>query len=123
MYRIHFDPKIGRFIVQVLAFGFIWVSVQKLADSNDKTEPLTFTQFDEATSHVKTIGLDKLYRDKSENQFRAHMTGRRFELMTDSDGNEVSYHAFGKRMSQADLHAAGKAASEKFYTGPGVQHG
>ena len=102
MYRIHFDPKIGRFIVQVLAFGFIWVSVNKLADSNDKTEPLTFIQFDQATNHVKTIGLDKLYRDKSENQFRIHMNGKGFERMADADG---------------------RVMHERFYTGPGVQHG
>lgn len=73
MYRIHFNPKIGRFIIQVLIFGCIWAPVKKLAESNDKVEQLTFQKFDDAVSHVKSIGLDKLYADKSANKYREHI--------------------------------------------------
>ena len=76
MYRIHFDPKIGRFIIQVLVLGFIWAPVKKLAESNDKVEQLTFQKFDDAVSHVKSIGLDKLYADKSANVYREQVSNR-----------------------------------------------
>lgn len=73
MYRIHFDPRIGRFIIQVLVFGLFWSSVKKLAESNDKTESLTFHTFEGAVNHIQSIGLDKLYKDGSAMRYRAYM--------------------------------------------------
>jgi len=72
MYRIHFDPKIGRFIIQVLVLGFIWAPVKKLADTNDKVDRLTFNKFSDAVDHVHAIGLDKLYIDKSANVYQSY---------------------------------------------------
>ena len=91
MFRIHFDPKLGRFIVQVQKFGVIWVNVMGLKDDNSGVEALTFKTFDEAVSHVKSIGLDKLYADKSANKFREYMSGKGYTRMTDGKGNVLEY--------------------------------
>lgn len=80
MFRIHFDPRVGCFTIQVLALGCFWVSVKKLADSNDKTDRLLFSRFEDAVSHVKTIGLDKLYLDRSENKYHEVVHGRVSEV-------------------------------------------
>lgn len=85
MYRIHFDPKIGRFIIQVMVLGCFWAPVKKLADTNDKVDRLTFNKFSEAVDHVEAIGLDKLYADKSANKYRSHI-GKGYERMTDANG-------------------------------------
>ena len=58
MYRINFDPEQATFVIQIIQWGFLWVTV-----ATDKE----FRTFDEARSHVNAIGLDKLYQDRSEN--------------------------------------------------------
>lgn len=63
MYRIHFDYKTARFVVQVLRCGLVWRSA----------EGLDYGTYDEATSAVTAIGLDKLYANKSHDKFRAYM--------------------------------------------------
>lgn len=61
MWRIHFEPKIGKFVIQVLRYGMFWVSVR------GGEEVLSFVTHDDALSHVVHIGLDRLYRDRSAN--------------------------------------------------------
>ena len=58
MYRIHFDPRVGEFVIQVMKWGLFWITVST-------NHPLT--TYDEARAHVGAIGLDKLYQDRSEN--------------------------------------------------------
>ncbi len=57
MYRIEFDPSSGKFVIQVSWFGF-WRKVSKAA----------FENYFEATEHVKAIGLNQLYQDRSINR-------------------------------------------------------
>lgn len=70
MYRIHFAPRLGRFVVQVLAFGIFWRTVV----NGDTIQ--SFESFTEATNYVTSIGLDKLYKNYSEDAYRAHMRGQ-----------------------------------------------
>lgn len=77
MFRISFDPAIGRFVIQVLRFGLFWVNVQESKPST--SEPLlnvvacNFQTYDEARKHVTSIGLDQLYQDRSENVRREYL--------------------------------------------------
>ena len=73
MYRIHFDPKIGRFVIQVLVWGIFWKSLKKLTEKMDSVEVHSFQKLNEAMAHVSEIGLDKLYQNKSVNCYRDHM--------------------------------------------------
>lgn len=74
MFRIHFDYQTGTFVLQVaIWFGLTWRTVQGRIDEPGY-EPLRFATFDEAKKHASAIGLDRLYADKSANQFRAHMS-------------------------------------------------
>lgn len=70
MFRIHFDPLLGRFIIQVKT-GLFWRTVMGLSESKDKQSILMFESYDDAIEHVKVIGLNKLYRDGSRNKFEA----------------------------------------------------
>ncbi len=72
MYRIHFDHKIGRFTIQVLIFGLFWRDVAESGDEQNSNR-ITFKTIDEAIQHVKSIGLDRLYADKSVNKFNNYM--------------------------------------------------
>jgi len=74
MFRIHFDPTLGRFILQVKT-GLFWRTTMRLADSSDKTESMLFAKYDDVMDHVKAIGLNKLYRDGSRNKFDAFVNG------------------------------------------------
>lgn len=61
-----------------------------LKDDSSKTELLTFKTFDEAVEYVKNVGLDKLYRDRSENRFREYMDQKQIETRV------ISYNGFGR---------------------------
>lgn len=74
MFRIHFDPKLGRFVLQVKT-GLFWRTTMSLANSNDTTSWMLFATYDEVMDHVKAIGLNKLYRDGSRNVFDAFVNG------------------------------------------------
>jgi hypothetical protein len=74
MYRIHFDHNIGRFVIQVLVYGFFWRDVAKSRDDEPISERATFSRLEEAKNYVKLIGLDKLYDDKSADRYRQHMS-------------------------------------------------
>jgi hypothetical protein len=67
MYKIHFNPEIGKFVIQVLHLSLFWKTV--LGENG----PLDFMSFDEARKHVSKIGLDQLYQDRSENTRRTYM--------------------------------------------------
>jgi hypothetical protein len=73
MYRIHFDPNVGRFVIQVLVWGFIWESVRSLNEQGKKTSPLTFETYDDTVAHVQKMGLHTLYQDRSANKYREHI--------------------------------------------------
>lgn len=70
MFCISFDPNIGKFIVQVLKMQLFWKTIQ----SGDGA--LTFATFDEAQKYVSSIGLDKLYSDRSANCRRLYMAAQ-----------------------------------------------
>jgi hypothetical protein len=69
MFRIHFDPKTGMFLLQVKGHGFFWRTVMA-----SKT-PARFKSYDDVMNHVKEIGLNKLYRDGSANKFMQYLYG------------------------------------------------
>lgn len=73
MYRIHFDHKIGRFTIQVLIFGLFWRDIALSDDIEPISDRATFKTIDEAIQYVKSIGLDRLYTDKSVNKFNNYM--------------------------------------------------
>jgi len=101
MYRIHFDPRFGRFVIQVKFYGCFWRNIVKLADNNSTTESLMFKTFKEAEEHVQSIGLDKLYVDRSVNKFREYMAGKGYKRMTNAEGQIII---------------------EQVYAGTGLQH-
>ena len=63
MYRIMFDYKTARFVVQIWAYGLFWRNAQDL----------NYGTYNEALDAVQNIGLDKLYQDKSANAYQAYM--------------------------------------------------
>ena len=74
MYRIVFDPRCGRFLVQISAwFGLFWKNVMCLDASGDDLIPMAFKTFDEAKEYIASIGLDQLYANKSEDQYRTYL--------------------------------------------------
>ena len=78
MYRIHFDPKIGRFVIQVAIWlGLRWKTVMVAQETESKVtftfEKHSFAKYNDAMAHVAEIGLDKLYQNKSVNCYREHM--------------------------------------------------
>lgn len=69
MYRITFDPHLGKFVVEIISFfGFIWRRVLS------EGEWLQFSTYDEACAYVKAIGLDKLYENKSADKYREYIS-------------------------------------------------
>ena len=72
-----------------------------LNQDNSGTEVMMFKTFDEASGYVKSIGLDKLYRDRSENKFREYMGQRGFTRTTDEDGRIIEYRELGRRSQHA----------------------
>lgn len=73
MYRIHFDHKIGRFTIQVLIFGLFWRDIALSDDIKPIADRATFKTIDEAIQYVTSIGLNRLYADKSVNKFNNYM--------------------------------------------------
>jgi hypothetical protein len=63
MYRIYFNPKTARFEIQVLIYCAFWQHVKGMS----------FETLTQAENMVAEIGLDKLYANKSADQFRKHM--------------------------------------------------
>lgn len=73
MFRIHFDPTTGQFVVQVLSFGCFWTTVRRKRADEPTAKIAGFATYEEAGKYVSSIGLDKLYTNKSADKFRAHM--------------------------------------------------
>ena len=73
MYRIHFDHRIGRFVIQVLIYKLFWCDVARSSDIDPLSKRATFLTLTEAREYVKSIGLDQLYHDKSADQFNRYM--------------------------------------------------
>lgn len=78
MFRISFDPAIGRFVIQVLRFGLFWVTISNAAyEKPGIAKPagfkLSFDTYSDAKDHVTSIGLDQLYCDRSENVRREYL--------------------------------------------------
>ena len=65
MYRIIFDPKSCVWIIQLVKFGFIWVTFQGKDFPNHAS----------ATDYIASIGLDKVYRNYASSSFRHIMDG------------------------------------------------
>ena len=57
MFRIIFDPKVNRFIVQVLQWAILWRTCINQIDG----EPMKFETYVEARHWVNSIGLNNLY--------------------------------------------------------------
>jgi hypothetical protein len=69
MFRIIFDPRGGKFKVQLLKWGCIWVTVQEHcvddASPHECYIDRTFGNYDLARQWVRTIGLDRAYREQA----------------------------------------------------------
>ena len=77
MYRINFDHKTGKFILQTsIFFGLCWVTVKDGDADSENFDGYAFNTYMDAKLHVSQIGLDQLYKDKSANQFHDYIMGR-----------------------------------------------
>lgn len=63
MYRIYFDPKTSTFVIQILMCNVLWRNAKGMS----------FATYDEAQRKVAEVGLDKLYTNKSADQYRDYM--------------------------------------------------
>ena len=97
MFRIHFDPKLGRFLIQINRHHIFWKSIMTLNEDSSSSEVMMFKTFGEASDYVKSIGLDKLYRDRSENKFREYMEQRGYTRTTDEEGRIIEYRELDRR--------------------------
>lgn len=72
MYRISFDTRTSRFIVQILRFGLFWTTCRsKLADDDWQ-----FETYAEARNWVTSIGLNRAYPEqpsKADYEHSAHL--------------------------------------------------
>lgn len=71
MYRISFDTRTSRFIVQVLRFGLFWITCRST------TLDCQFETYAEARNWVTSIGLNRAYPEqpsKVEYDNSAHLT-------------------------------------------------
>lgn len=75
MYRIHFDPKGGFFCLQVLTWGFFWVTVKELVTGpgTPVIKTMMFKTHADAKMQAVDTGLDFLYEERSANNYRDHM--------------------------------------------------
>lgn len=75
MYRIHYNHDGGFFCIQILVWGFIWVTVRRHigGPGTPVKEVIKFMRLEEARKHVKDTGLSALYQDKSKDKFRNYM--------------------------------------------------
>lgn len=60
MYRIIFDPKASRFIVQILVWACLWRScINQISQ-----EPMHFETLAEARAWVNALGISELYTEQ-----------------------------------------------------------
>lgn len=95
MFRIHFDYKVGRFVIQVKTGSMFWSSVQVLAEDNESTKPITFETYDKAIAHIKAIGLDRLYKDKSISRYHEFLTGQTSQVVHSITSKNPAWTAKG----------------------------
>lgn len=60
IFRIHFEPKGGHFVIQFQKRFFGWETVQQRGQE-PILEDLTFDTYDDAEKYVKDKGIDKAY--------------------------------------------------------------
>lgn len=89
MYRIHFDHKCGKFCIQVRVFGMFWKTVTNIKKRVRK--PVYFITLEQATLEIKDLGLDQLYRNCSESEYR--------KFLNTVERGEVQPHAPDKEDS------------------------
>ena len=77
MYRVHFDPKTGWFILQVSSglFSMFWTTIMETFAEAPADAPKVrqYATYAEAQKFATESGLATLYVDRSANNFRAHM--------------------------------------------------
>jgi hypothetical protein len=65
MYRIHFDPTVSKFVVQMLIWGLFWETCMKVHDDQDGPHtvklPRQFHTYADACKWVSDIGLADAY--------------------------------------------------------------
>lgn len=71
MYQIIFSPKLAAWQIQILTYGLLWISIR----AHNKTEPVTFKNFDEARTYADSIGLDQVYRNRADTPAHHIMQG------------------------------------------------
>jgi len=72
MFRIHFDHSTGEFVVQVLRYGCIWLTVCKSISGADGCihAPRQFPTYAEAREWVASIGLPDLYDEQHPKSYK-----------------------------------------------------
>ena len=69
MFRIIFDPKVSRFVVQIMIWHLFWRDCYRAAPTGDgPPERITFGVWKDAVAWVNSIGLSMAY---AEQQYRS----------------------------------------------------
>ena len=74
MYRIHFDSKTSKWVIQMLWHGMLWQTC--LQDG----KPVTFEFYEGARSWAHQIGLNQAYHERApeKDRFTAQLVGRAY---------------------------------------------
>lgn len=67
MYRIIFNTHNCVWVIQLVKFGFVWTTLKGQE----------FADYDTAVGYVKTVGLDKVYRDYAGSNLHHFLDGAR----------------------------------------------
>lgn len=79
MFRIHFDPSISMFVVQMLYFGCIWRTCYLRCEDRDGPHSAkvrqTFNTYEQARAWTQAKGLDKAYHEQQPHSERQLVFG------------------------------------------------
>ena len=64
MYRIVFDPKISRFVVQIMVWHLFWRDCHR--ETTDSRERITFGTYSDAAKWVASTGLKEAYAEQAQ---------------------------------------------------------
>lgn len=77
MFRIHFDHRTGQFVVQVLRFGLLWLTVRRAIAGPGSLEQklrlgkaLSWESYAEARKWIEKVGLADLYDEQHPKSYK-----------------------------------------------------
>ena len=64
MYRIVFDPRVSRFVVQILVWHLFWKDCCFVPDTAKERKRITFGSYKDAIKWVENLGLRDAYTEQ-----------------------------------------------------------